>query len=390
MKSYSHKKCIILSLLVFSCLIINSKIITGDSANQTNIEQTYRDHGPIIITSDADFSAFSGSGTLEEPYIIEGLNITTSEKYGVSVSLTTKHFVIRDCYIDATNAGITIEMVKEGTAVLISNICTRNENSNGAGIQIAFSNKVGLRDNICKDNEAYGILLFFSYELILYKNTCNNNGMTGIAAGYANNSLFSDNICNNNGWEGLYLVGSAGSNLVSNIFSNNCEYGIRIEYADYSTLVNNTMEHNEVCGTYVWETDGCLFNYNWFMSNYYGALYFTSSCEENRICLNNFMDNGFSNNSQAVDEGNNTWHDEINEIGNFWADIGASEYYTIDGKSNSQDSFPLKDPCYFKENVETESTVGVELNFTGVLFLFLVLITLSKKLIRGRLKSKTQ
>ena len=353
MKSYSLQKRIILSLLVFSCLIINSKIITGDSANQTYIEQTYIDHEPIIITSDSDFSVFSGSGTLEEPYVIEGLNITTSEKYGISVSLTTKHFVIRDCYIDATNAGITIEMVAEGTTVLINNICTRNENSNGAGIQIAFSNKVGLRDNICNDNEAYGILLFFSYELILYQNTCNNNGMNGIVAVYANNSLFSDNVCNNNGWEGLYLAGSAGSYLVSNIFSDNQEYGIRIEYADYSTLVNNTMEHNEACGIYVWETDGCLFNYNWFMSNYYSALYFTSNCANNRVYLNNFMENGFSDNSQAVDEGNDSWYDEIDKIGNYWTDLGNENHYSINGITNSK-VYPLENVCIFmKENIKT-------------------------------------
>lgn len=372
MKSYSLQKRIILSLLVFSCLIINSEIITGDSANQTYIEQTYIDHEPIIITSDADFSVFSGSGTLEEPYVIEGLNITTSEKYGISVSLTTKHFVIRDCYIDATNAGITIEMVVEGTAVLINNICTRNENSNGAGIQITFSNKVGLRDNVCKNNEAYGILLFFSYEQILYRNTCNNNGINGIAAAFANNSLFSDNVCNNNGWEGLYLAGSAGSNLVSNIFSNNHEYGIRIEYADYSTLVNNTMEHNEACGAYVWETDGCLFNYNWFMSNYYSALYFTSSCANNRVFLNNFIENGFSDNSQAVDEGNNMWHNEIDEIGNYWADLETGESYKIDGSDNSEDKYPLNEPCIFME-----SSIENETNSITIKFMFLLLIPFS-------------
>ncbi len=377
MKSYSLQKRIILSLLVFSCLIINSKIITRDSANQTYIEQTYIDHEPIIITSDADFSVFSGSGTLEDPHVIEGLNITTSEKYGIFVSLTTKHFVIRDCYIDATNAGITIEMIAEGTGVLINNICTRNENSNGVGIQIAFSNKVGLRDNICNDNEAHGILLFFSYYTILYRNTCNNNGMNGIVAAFANNSLFSDNVCNNNGWEGLYLAGSAESNLVSNIFSNNREYGIRMEYADNSALVNNTLEDNKACGIYAWKTDGCLFNYNWFISNYYIALYFNSSCANNRVFLNNFIENGFSDNSQAVDEGNNAWYEKIDEMGNYWSDLGNMDFYQIEGKSKSEDKFPLKETCNFMEEMGDISVK--EANFLSFFMIFITLtfITLS-------------
>ena len=371
MKSYSHQKCVILSLLVFSCFIINSKTITGDSAERINLEQDYINHEPIIIASDADLSAFSGAGTLEEPYVIEGLNITTNERYGISVSFTTKHFVIRDCYVDASSSGISIESVAEGTAVIMNNICTNNRNSNGAGIVIAFTNKAGLRDNICENNEAYGILLFFSYNLILYRNTCNNNGMNGIVAAYANNSLFSDNVCNNNGWEGLYLAGSAGSNLVNNIFSNNREYGIRIEYADYSTLVNNTMEHNEACGAYVWETDGCLFNYNWFISNYYNALYFTLSCANNRVFLNNFIENGFSDNSQAVDEGNDSWYDEIDKIGNYWTDLGDEEHYQIDGNSQSEDRYPLFKQCFFVEN---GGIIGINETELDIICLFLLLL----------------
>ncbi len=373
MKSYSHQKCIILSLLVFSCLIINSKTIRGDSAERINLEQNYIDHEPIIIASDAELSAFNGAGTLEDPHVIEGLNITTNERDGISVSLTTKHFVIRDCYIDASSAGISVESVAEGTAVIMNNICTNNQNTNGVGIQIAFANKVGLRDNICNGNEAYGILLFFSYDLILYRNTCNNNGMNGIVAAFANNSLFSENVCKNNGWEGLYLAGSAGSNLVSNIFSNNREYGIRMEYADYSTLVNNTMEQNEACGTYVWETDGCLFNYNWFMSNYYSALYFTSSCANNRVYLNNFIENGFSDNSQAVDEGNNTWYNEIDEIGNYWTDLEGEEHYQIDGESKLEDKFPLERTCNFMEEVVDISTKEADSELVFFILSYLIL-----------------
>ncbi|MBY8999575.1 MAG: right-handed parallel beta-helix repeat-containing protein [Candidatus Heimdallarchaeota archaeon] len=357
--------------------MISSKTPRGVHTEQTNVEQNYIDHEPIIITSDAGFSVFSGSGTLEEPYVIEKLNITTNEGYGISISQTTKYFVISDCYIDATYAGITIEMVAEGTVAIINNVCTSNENSNGVGIQIAFSNKVGLRDNVCNDNEAFGILLFFSYDLILYRNTCNNNGMNGIVAAYANNSLFSENVCINNGWEGLYLAGSAGSNLVSNIFSNNQEYGIRIEYADNSALVNNTIEENKACGIYVWETDGCLFNYNWFIKNYYSSLYFTSSCENNSVFLNNFIENGFSDNSQAVDKGNNTWHDEVKQIGNYWSDLGKRMTYQIYGEGYSEDLYPLNEPIYFSD--KTISNEFNEIRFDYVILLILLPVSYLKK-----------
>ena len=58
-------------------------------------------HEPISITSDEDFITlgFAGNGTAEDPYIIEGYNITTSTGCGIFITETTKFFIISNCYM---------------------------------------------------------------------------------------------------------------------------------------------------------------------------------------------------------------------------------------------------------------------------------------------------
>lgn len=57
-------------------------------------------HDPIVISNDDDFQTqnWPGEGTAEDPYIIEGLNITTND-ICISIYGTSKHFIIRDCFL---------------------------------------------------------------------------------------------------------------------------------------------------------------------------------------------------------------------------------------------------------------------------------------------------
>ena len=77
-------------------------------------------HEPIYIYGNAGFTVengvFSGSGTPENPYVIEGWRIDTPEAdYGIYVDHTTAHFVIRDCVIEGTSmAGIYFNTVRNG------------------------------------------------------------------------------------------------------------------------------------------------------------------------------------------------------------------------------------------------------------------------------------
>jgi len=108
-----------------------------------------QEHSPIHIDGDQDFTVengvVSGSGTENDPYIIEGWDINgilehyidgTTEHFCIHIKNTMKHFIIRDCVIhDADDTqyhalyqgtyvwqgnymrGITLENTKNGTVV---------------------------------------------------------------------------------------------------------------------------------------------------------------------------------------------------------------------------------------------------------------------------------
>ena len=78
-------------------------------------------HEPIYIYGDDDFTVqngvMSGSGTPEDPYVIEGWRIDAPRAdYGIYIDHTTRHFVIRDCVIErARIAGVYLNSARNGT-----------------------------------------------------------------------------------------------------------------------------------------------------------------------------------------------------------------------------------------------------------------------------------
>jgi parallel beta-helix repeat protein len=78
------------------------------------------DHGPIQIKSDYEFTAKNGvvrgSGTVDDPYVIEGWQIDAGyDEYGIRIHRTTRSFVIRNVEISgAAKAGIFLSYVKNG------------------------------------------------------------------------------------------------------------------------------------------------------------------------------------------------------------------------------------------------------------------------------------
>ena len=68
----------------------------------------YEAHTPIYIYGDNSFERMAiregwfGAGTLINPYLIEGYNITSSAGGGdlFGISYTTVHFIVRNCYFD--------------------------------------------------------------------------------------------------------------------------------------------------------------------------------------------------------------------------------------------------------------------------------------------------
>ena len=148
-------------------------------------------HSPISISSDSDFISygFPGLGTEEQPYIIENYNITTSESSGISITSTTKYFVIRNCQIDATSVGISLD------------------------VNVAYSGTI--ENNTIVDN-SMGIYIHNSEPCTFVNNSFENNN------------------------DGMYIYNSKHSHIINNTFIKNKYYGIKSESQGWSTIANNT------------------------------------------------------------------------------------------------------------------------------------------------------
>ncbi len=197
-------------------------------------------HDPILITSDSELEVFNGSGTAEDPYIIEGYNITSLAECGIFIVGTTKFFSISNCYIDAKIQGISILEVAPGTATVRNNTCVNND---GVGIGLTLVGNAFIINNTCNNNNI-GISLLYSGSSTVANNTCNNNNLRSISISDSVSITITNNICNNNKMVGIYAYDSDSSTFSNNTCNFNDE-GIYLTRSDFSTITNNTCNNNK-------------------------------------------------------------------------------------------------------------------------------------------------
>ena len=176
-------------------------------------------HDPIYIDGNDDFipanGVTSGSGTENDPYIIENWVIDASSADGIHIKDTVKHFVIRNCLVENGNSyrGIYLEDVINGKVE--KNTCF----SNNGGIELQGSKNVILSNNIC------------------------SGSATGIHLGRTENCTLSNNILTNSTY-GIHIWPSSSNNMLTGNKADNNYDGIIIEHSPNNVLRNNTMSKN--------------------------------------------------------------------------------------------------------------------------------------------------
>ncbi|MHA2204112.1 MAG: right-handed parallel beta-helix repeat-containing protein, partial [Candidatus Hodarchaeales archaeon] len=129
---------LVLSLSIYASPVPTRLFNSSVSANRS-ILSNYVEHDPINITNDGELAAVanSGTGTVNDPYVIAGWNITGIPTHGISITGTTKHFRIENCWIRSTVGwrGLYVLNSTSGTTTITNNIC----NSNSYGILLSHS-----------------------------------------------------------------------------------------------------------------------------------------------------------------------------------------------------------------------------------------------------------
>lgn len=232
-------------------------------------------HPPILIQGEAGFEnpasgVRSGTGTEEDPYVIEGWCIHTASGWnvgmvGILVSDTASHVVIQENTISAlltvpetglptnSGAGIVMENVK--------NVAIRNNtlDANARGIDAFMSTNVKIVENSIRDSRSMAVNLDGVTDSVVQDNQIANNAQGMILRGglvRTTNISIDENMFHGNKEVGLHLQGAPGNQIRANQFLRNgledprdsCGGGIELDDgSDNNRVTNNTFRDND-CG----------------------------------------------------------------------------------------------------------------------------------------------
>ena len=332
--------------------------VTRNDGHQMVTADSYAPHGPILISSNADFSSqgWPGNGNLTHPYIIEGLNIT-ADAVCINITDTTAYFEVRDCVISSgvvsSFDGIFLENVTYGT---IRN-CIINLHYHG--LTILESSSCTFTNNTASSNSDYGYYLDNSTSCILTNNSATSNADTGFYLFSSNGCTLTNNAATNNLRDGYYLGYSDSCNLTENSANSNLRDGFHLAHLDNCTMIHNTVYRSGVCGFgleksknctlthntgansmigFALDTSNCTLTHNTASDNRGYGFHLMTECENNTLYLNRIGSNVVSD---AQDDGVlNYWDDGISQ-GNYWLDYEGTGTYSISGTAGSVDNYPF-------------------------------------------------
>jgi hypothetical protein len=198
-----------------------------------------------------------GSGTVTDPYVIEGWEIVTNASVGISISNTNAHFIVQDVHVNAGNyEGILLDTVTNGTI--------RNSTITGSRIGIRTFEPFAVRSNLAisgnhLDANGYGMTLYGS-DLTVEDNEVVNSSGFGIDAFYARAISVTGNALSSNR-RGVSLICSDGATIAENVLRNQT-WGVDLESTSHVSTY-----HNDFINSTVWDgqyIDGVGCNVPWY------------------------------------------------------------------------------------------------------------------------------
>ncbi len=168
------------TLLLTIVLVVLASGQCGDETRCWQDEETIYIYGNAGFT--CDNGVLSGLGTIDSPYIIEGLRITVhGASFGINVENTSKHFIIRNCVIEGAS-GAAIRLLNVSNGSIENCLLLRNDR----GILLENSRVNEIVGNLIAENRTGAELTLGSRDNTVTKNSFLLNGRSAHDPGGSN------------------------------------------------------------------------------------------------------------------------------------------------------------------------------------------------------------
>ncbi|MFQ5981207.1 MAG: nitrous oxide reductase family maturation protein NosD [Candidatus Heimdallarchaeota archaeon] len=322
-----------------------SNITPKQSSLQSISSPHFTAHDPIAITVDSDFEeqGFPGAGTKDDPYRIEGFNITstngsTSDPHAlISIKNTSAHFLVAENFLN----GLTKIEVRRFEPELNPNV--------SVGIKVIYANNGKIRENQITSTAKYGILIEESTNVSVEENTLwLLKDAIGIVTA-TNNQIIGNDISDTK-YDAVRLRGASYNNIRGNTLNNIKYSGVKLENDHYPGTIPSGYNHiafNHISNSRqsgIWidrDAQNNTITANWMRLIKDAGVMLWSGSRNNIVEWNSFLDN---TPYQAKDDGLNNQFSY-----NFWNDWTTPDTdsddivdmpYTIPGSANNQDELP--------------------------------------------------
>lgn len=193
----------------------------------------------IYVNGNEGLTRFPGSGTQEDPYVIEVESLVCDSNL-IAILNTDAYVSIQNSYfanVEVPYFGIFLWNTQHVT------VQDNTFNYNAASIAALYSSDVTIRRNAIYSSSVAGAVVAQSDNFNLYLNNV-TSALNGILVTQSQNGQVNENRIVNSGKSGIEIDSSNHINLASNTLSNNMENGIFLQNSN-----NNVLEKNFVYGS---------------------------------------------------------------------------------------------------------------------------------------------
>lgn len=308
--------CIIIIFFFYESFFTQS-LFSSSEALETNILQY---NNAIIIESDLELETSdevsSGSGTINDPFIIENKTINIADISAIYIANTTYYLKIVNCTIFGGNTSDEPSVnIQDSKNITVSNsrifygdhgVNVENssnididrieiENSS-IGIRINYCNDLRVQNNSIKNVRKDGMKIYgYTHDLIIENNTIVNGQLNGISmdASLKNMNISGNTISSNGkcGIEDLRRIRGENNIIYNNILCYNQDCGLNHSGRRF-TIKNNEISHNKASGIILFDdADENIISNNMISNNEQNGIYMYYRNTDNQILNNNISKN---------------------------------------------------------------------------------------------------